>query len=176
MILFPWEFAALSLPVSYLWCSFPDNVDIEPKQVAPVIMRDTAGNDDCHAKRVMNAIHHVNLPFHQKRQVGRNCANGVYRKVWTQTKIWSPNMRYFVPFVQIQTKEYRVKWNVQILVIRTKHHLFVVNQQIHSRRKNLRHFFSPKACQLLPPLEEAAPAWIILAMVIVTMQLESNNW
>ena len=66
---------------------FPDNVDIEPKQVAPMIMRDTAGNDDCHAKRVMNAIHHVNLPFHQKRQVGRNCANGVYRKVWTQTKI-----------------------------------------------------------------------------------------
>ena len=81
-----------------------------------------------------------------------------------------------LPFVQIQTKESRVKWNVQILVIRTKHHLFVVNQQIHSRRKNLRHFFSPKACQLLPPLEEAAPAWIILAMVIVTMQLESNNW
>ena len=67
---------------------------------------------------------------------GRSCASGAWRKVWTRTKILSPNILYFVailrfvaiyafykgfywaliarqlPFVQIQTKESRVKQKI----------------------------------------------------------------
>ena len=38
-----------------------------------------------------------------QNQGGRSCASGAWRKVWTRTKILSPNIRYFVAILRFVT-------------------------------------------------------------------------
>ena len=38
--------------------------------------------------------------FNLDKQGGRSCAKGLLRKVWTQKKIFNPNIRYFVAILR----------------------------------------------------------------------------